>query len=535
MTRALGCALAWLEEAIATRRGMTGLFVLAVAGYGLQSVALPLTPGRDFATYLRYYEQLFSDWGSVQPMSMLHRTPVTPIVLGAPLDLLGAAVTQAWVAILYALSIVAWARVALTFGRRAALLTAAALLCYPGYWIIFHRVSTEAIFAAAFAGWAVLLSRYWLRPSWRGFALVGLAAAMLALVRPGNQVLLVLAVLPLALRMPWRTRLAHAGAFLIAGVGVLAIWAAHNGIRYDDYTVARGANAFMPFYRVYVTDHIVSPENGTASRDLARVVEERLLPEEPYRSYGLDLRRLFAEGSDAMHQDLMNLSDQVWGWDSDYSKLRAVALEAIAQHPARYAKGVATTVKNELWWPVYWPLDRPSETSAEDGSTTVVAGKEVPALTRGDPIPAPRMGLYSTTPDGSIREVWTSPTAHRIVLADPGDQRRFDELTRDVEALKAKLPAYDTSYTAKLYVNRASRWYPRPALWLAVGLIGLLMRRPRNAGLALALAAAGLLVITFTALGIYEVFEFVAPVVPAFILVGAAGLVGVKRGAAMSP
>ena len=42
---------------------------------------------------------------------------------------------------------------------------------------------------------------------------------------------------------------------------------------------------------------------------------------EPYRSYGIDLATFFSRGSPREQEDLISLSDRVYGWDSDYSIL----------------------------------------------------------------------------------------------------------------------------------------------------------------------------------------------------------------------
>ena len=46
----------------------------------------------------------------------------------------------------------------------AAIAVAAVLLLYQGYALMFHEISSEPVFAAAFALWALLLTRAWLRP-----------------------------------------------------------------------------------------------------------------------------------------------------------------------------------------------------------------------------------------------------------------------------------------------------------------------------------------------------------------------------------
>src|SRR5262249_8131091 len=158
-----------------------------------------------------------------------------------------------------------------------------------------HEIASDSVFAVAFALWSLLAVRVVLRPSIGGFALVGLGVALLVLVRPGNQALIVLAALPLGLAGTWPVRLASAAAFAAAALLVLGAWTVHNGVRFGDYTVARGGNSRLPFERVFLTERIVRPENGPASRRLARAVARDLLPEEPYRSYGIRLDDFFSD------------------------------------------------------------------------------------------------------------------------------------------------------------------------------------------------------------------------------------------------
>ena len=93
-----------IEEGIGTPRGAVVLAGVALAVYGLQSIALPVVPGRDFGTYLRFYVQMF-EWDSPLPMTMLFRTPMAPLLVGGSLDLVGGYGAQALMAALYAGSI----------------------------------------------------------------------------------------------------------------------------------------------------------------------------------------------------------------------------------------------------------------------------------------------------------------------------------------------------------------------------------------------------------------------------------------------
>ena len=298
-----------LERLAARRTGAAVLAAAALAVYALRAIAWPLGPGRDLDEYLYFYIQLF-DRDTLLPWSMLFRTPGTPVVVGPLLDLGGGVLAEPVAALLFAGSVVAWSAAALSFGPRAALLTAAAMLVYPGYGAMFHELGSELVMAAVFAAVALLVVR-------GRFTLAGLAVAAVVLVRPGNVVLLALAALPLLLPGSWRERAVRAGTFALAAVVPLVAWIVVNGVRYDEWALARGGNAVIPFYRAFLTDRIVSPEHGPASRRLGDAVERHLLTREPYRSYGVTLDEVFSAGSARVHEDMYLLSDQVFGWDTD--------------------------------------------------------------------------------------------------------------------------------------------------------------------------------------------------------------------------
>jgi hypothetical protein len=506
---------------------------VALAVYGLESIALPVVPGRDFGTYLRFYVQMF-DWDSVLPMSMLFRTPVAPLVVGGSLDVLGGYGTQVLMGMLFAASILCWTRVALVFSRRAALFTAAALALYPGYGILFHMLASDSICAFVFALWALALTRAWLGPSPTAYALLGLATAAAALTRPGYQVLAVFALVPLVRAGPWRARLASTASCLAVVAVALGLWTVNNGLRYDDYTAARGGGAFFPFYRAFITDRIVSPENGTASRELAAAVRARLLPEEPYRSYGITLDDFFERGGPREFEDLVGLTDREWGWGSDYAQLRKAGIEAVRAHPLRYLRGVGGTIVDELGSPLYVALPRSAETAptaavSKQTVTATTAPVALPQPSEGEQIPAAHQGFFSTTPDGSIREVWTSATDHGVVFADPEDQQRFGEVDAAANSLDALVPPYAGSRWLTLQLSRSSKLFPPLLLWLSVGLAAWIWRRPPRAGLAASLALGALLVVAFQALAVYSIIEFAVPVAPALVVFGAAGLLGDRR------
>ena len=242
---------------VPTRRAAAMLFLAALAVYWLEALGWPLAKGRDTWDYLAYYLQLLD---TEPPLSelQLFRTPITPLVLGLPLDLGGSAALEAVFGVLFAVSIVAWGATALTFGRLPALASSLLLLAYPAYATLYHQASSDAVFATGLALWALLLARTLERPSTWRFAALGAGVAALVLTRPANQVLVPVFLAAFLLPARWRCRLAWSAACLAASVSILGVWAISNGVRYDDATVARGGRAWVPFLRVWLADKTIA-------------------------------------------------------------------------------------------------------------------------------------------------------------------------------------------------------------------------------------------------------------------------------------
>jgi hypothetical protein len=517
--------------------GLAAAFVAALAVWWIQAIALPLDRGRDFGTYVGAYIELFQrdpiDLGYV-----LGRTPIAPLVTGGLLDFAGGALAEPGVSVLYALSICAWFLAARPFGPACAVAATVVLLAYPGYGILFHELASDSVFAAAFAGWSLLVVRAVLVPTPRRFALVGLGIAGLVLVRPGNQALLLLALLPLALAIPWRMRLASAGALAVSAVALLGLWVVHNGVLYGTYTIATGGNSRLPFERAFLADRIVRPENGPKSRELGRLVANELLTEEPYRSYGIGLDDFFSDPSPRMIVDLSALSNRLYGWKDDSRILRSVGIEAVRAHPGTYARGVSTTIWDLLHQPVYRSLSSPAppvpsgrdpgSVSSAGGETIVVRGKVLPKPTEGERIPGPHEAA-PTTADGGIHTVWTSATERHLVFDRPEDEERLDTLHERMEELEGRLPGRTGSAALAERLNQASRWFPPPIFWLLVGIVGLAVRR-RGRSLALVTPAiAALIVLVLNALAIPSVPQYAVPVAPAFVLLAAGAVLGARR------
>jgi hypothetical protein len=528
---------AYLARAAAfaeTRGGALAAFGAALVVWWIQAIAMPLAGGRDFGTYLGALIELFQS-DPIDLGYVLGRTPLAPLVMGALLVPFGGALAEPLMSLLYAASILAWFLAARRFGGGAALVTVVVLLAYPGYGILFHELGSDSLFAAAFAGWSLLAVRVVERPTTWGFVLLGSGVAALTLVRPGNQVLIVLAVMAFALGASWRARVTWAAAFVVPVVVILGAWTVHNGVRFHDYTIARGGSAFL-FYRTFLVDRIVRPDNGPASRALARAVASDLLPYAPYRPYGVTMEQFFEDPSPRMLEDIGALVNRRWGWSTDQKIVGEAAREAVRTHPGTYARGVASTSLAFLRKPLFRAPastgDRGDERSAQDDpgqdDFIVINGRRLPRPSEGEPIPAAREGGVAT-PDGSIRTVWTSDYEHHLVFEHPGDEQRYDALHRRMTELSEHLPDRSGVATLALRLNQASRWFPPPIVWLLVGVVALVARRPQRALVLTVPAIAGLLVILLTSLGLPAVPHYSVPVAPAFVLLMAGALLAPRR------
>jgi len=485
---------------------------LAAAAYGIQAWAWPLRIEGDMDDYLGNYLQLF-DRHPLLPWTLAYRTPVAGLVTGGTLDLGGRVLAEVLAGTLYVLAIVFWTTAADMFSRRAAVLLAVLLLCYPGFAGMFHEYGAEMVFGCAFAGWTLLFCRAYREPSAGRFALAGLGIALLAFIRPGNAVVGVFALAPLLLGIAWRRRLVLAAAAAAAVLAPIGLWVVHNGVVIGDYAFARGSDAIIPFYRAFLVDRIISPGNGAASRRLEAAVAAQLVTREPYRSYGITAKTVFDQPNARVHEDLMLLSDEVWGWDSAYATLRQAAVEAIRKHPGDYVSGVLDTVYGEMRGPYYRVERGPPE---PPGQTVVVRGRRLPAPSQGMLIPGGQ-NIWISTPDHRIRQVWTSPTTYRFAFAHPEDRRRFDRFVeRRTSLLRALRDGRAPNETLGKQLNRLSRWYPKPLYLVALGLVLLAYRRPRHVLALLVPPLAALSIVTLTAMGDPVELHYFLPEAPGF-------------------
>jgi Dolichyl-phosphate-mannose-protein mannosyltransferase len=507
-----------------TRKGSAVVALAALVSHTVETLVWPVVEGRDYVTYIRVYAEMWH-WDSVIPWEMLWRMPVAPALLGIPLDLAGPWGARIAITVAYVLVVVAWFRIGMRFGPAVAAGVAAVLVVVPSFGLLFHRYSSDVVTAAIFSLLAIALVRAWERPGTRRFVVLGGAIAVMALTRPAHQVLVVLIVVPLVLAGTWRDKVRWIVACGVVALVPLGCWMLMNGARYDDRSLSRGGGAWLPFYRSYLTDRIIDPSNGPASHELANLVETKLLVREPYVSYGIDVKRFFAEPTTRYHEDLVGLSDRELGWNDRYALLRRAANEGIRRHPTTFASGLVKSFVRQLFDP--FQLVPPGGRVEEDPGPIAVNGSSLPRPSEGGSIPAASFSYWLSRPDNAFDEEWTSPTAHHVVSRRPELLAQLTALENRVGGLRLE-PSHGGSPRIALWLNRSSRLLPPALLWILVGCSSLAIRRPQRSGLTLTLAGAALLVLGATLVSVPPVPEFAVPFYPAFVLFGLVGLLGVR-------
>jgi len=515
-----------LQERLVSPLGASALVVVALASYAVQALAWPLQRGRDSWDYWLTFLQLAD---TDPPFSALQvfRTPIAPLVTGIPMWLGGAQLTEVVFALLYALSVLGWAWAIVPLSRAAALATALVLLVTPTYAGLFHEVSSDPVFAFLLAWWAGAVVRAGSTGSTAWLAATGVGVALLTLCRPAAQVTLLAAVLvPLVARRGRTPILRGAAVCLAAAVLPLVGWAAHNAVRYDDLTVARGGKAWVPFFRV---GGQTDPANGAASRRLAEAVQREVLPLAPYASREVDVATYFGGVGNLEVIRLIALSDRVFGWDDDYDVLFDASLESVRAEPGRYVRGVADT---------FWDFlsQRYAPEVRERPAALPVLPTELDV--DGEPFPAPitvspltqavRYGLVWCPTDDLERCLVPDPAA---ALGSVAQGRRYTGLVDTIRDWNAQLPRRDSSAWLASKGGTASDRFPRPFLWLAVAVIALALRRPRGTAPILVLGGSGLLVLLVHALSQAPQSEFELPFVPLWIAAALVGLLAPREGA----
>jgi len=522
--------------------GGVGVFVGALALFALQSLAVSLVLGRDSEDYAIHGWELF-EREPLFPRLMLARTPVTGVLIDAFYAAGGAIGLEVGLGLLFAAAVTGWVAAARQWGRKPAVAMFVLLAVVPTYGLFFHRVSSDAVFAAVLALVAYLAVRMARRPSVACAFALGASVALLILTRPSGQPFLILALLPLGLVLPWARRARLSLMVAVAALVLVAGWAVSNQVRYGERTVAHGGKSGIPLYRVFVIDPRVETANGPATRAVVRAVQERLLPIEPYRSYGFDVDELLAARSVWVLDDIVNAVESEFGAERGSELLFRAGVEGVRAAPATYARGVGLAFTGLLLLPY-----SPGLAVRGDGGATAVitdtpmgtAGttRRLPVGAAGQPSVWAQAMIKSWALESSARyhvrgglepvddAIWPRLERRQLTWTSPADAARYEVLRTRLHGFVDDFSAGDRRPREARALRIAGLLLPAGGFWLLVAVAFCLRSRPAGIWAPALVALASVLVLLTTALAFPPHPDYALPFVPSFALLALAVLAG---------
>jgi hypothetical protein len=500
---------------------ITILTAIAAVVYFLQSLAWPLSAGRDHTSYLIYYLEM----GQPEPLYhllMLFRTPGAPIFHGLALQLGGSLLDEILMGILFCMSILIVYRIGLRWNRRIAWVTALALSLYPGYGIPYHQVSSQGLFAFTFLFFAWLVFETHNKPHFIVYALLGSFIFLLVMIRPAAQAMLSFAAYPFFLPgLPTSGKLKRSFLFLLVSLSLLAAYSIYNLIHYDDFTVSRSSGAMLPLYRLFVSDRIpFRAENGPASTIVLKAIETDLLTREPYLSYGIDLETFVTSGDSRMHGDLVPLSDRTWGWESDYQMLFKATLETVTKNPLFFTYRVSRSFGGAFLRSL--TLAAPKVDSHPEQNAPTEGGLTKPS--EGQSIPASNTWWLASSPDQRVQYDWENYyQTGALTISDQRLQGRNEALQQQLQMLTADLPARNGSTLMANILNSITRLYPPMLFWLLLGVASIFSSQSANWRTLWFLISLSFIYLGILYSGAHAIVYFRAPFDPLYILAGVTG------------
>jgi hypothetical protein len=291
----------------------------------------PLREGRDVGTYFLWFRDLFEIEPEF-PLLMLFRTPLTPLFYGTCFEFLEETGIEFVLALFYAGSITSVFAVLCEFSSFAA--WTLNILLGVNLWLFrsFNAVGSETlqtVLLCLWFAWMFFAMRSSRARIWAGGATL---VFLMLLNRPGNQVFVLSLVLPFFMaHLAMRRRLVLAAIFLTVYAVLHFAFCLFQQLRYGEFCIAALGEAHLPFYRLFVQEHMISPENGPASKELAQFVEAKVLTGPIYIQYEITREVFFRCSTQRMFNSLIYTLQKEG--TKDFSLLRRAGMESIWHDP----------------------------------------------------------------------------------------------------------------------------------------------------------------------------------------------------------
>lgn len=329
------------------------LFVIAaIIVFFLEAKAWPLSPGRDFSSYVTYYFQSSMN-ELAYPRVMLHRTPVFPMFLGWFSSLGGQSLLEFLAGLSFVFSVLLCYKIGSKYSTLSGIISCWIVLIYPAYGAIYHFIGSEFLTSMVFLLWVFFVVTSEEKFELKTYIISGILAGILIWIRPGNQIFVLFCFYPFLLKsVPFRLKVRASSTFLIFISIFYFSLSCYNYIRYDYFGLASGFRG-TPFLKVFVKDKLIKPENGPVSKALGELVERELLDKQPYLAENITKETFFENPTARKWFDILILSEG--GRLPGNNPLRQIAIEAIMANPLKYllynVRDILVLLSKEQFYP----------------------------------------------------------------------------------------------------------------------------------------------------------------------------------------
>ncbi|MEW6602473.1 MAG: hypothetical protein AB1499_15985, partial [Nitrospirota bacterium] len=215
-----------------------------------------------------------------------------------------------------------------------ALMTLLLLMLRYHYMQNILSVSSEPLMALVILYWLYFLIKAFHRFGNRDWSLVGVIIGILVMVRPDNLVMMLSFFLPLLYwEMGFKVTAKRCLACILPCLFILLSYVSYNYLRFDFLGVATLGNVHLPFYRTYVQEGLIRPENGPASQKLKEIMQKKIQPKRVFQDYGVSVDDMFHYSTNRMFQHVVKEVYLEEGWNDHAVLLRKAGWEAASANP----------------------------------------------------------------------------------------------------------------------------------------------------------------------------------------------------------
>jgi len=321
---------------------MATVGVLAGLYFILANYFIPFSEGRDVGTYFLYWQGLFQSQPPY-PLLMLFRTPFTPAFFGLAYEFLGKTGVQILLcAGFIGVSVLVYS-VLRSYARWVAWLGVVLVFANVQLFEVFNSVASEAPQTILIALWAWSAFIAMARSSKKLGLALGLITFLLVMNRPANQLLIAACFLPLfgfliasAGKVGIRERIVCSVLAFSLATGLTTAYMGYNWWKNGQFCISRLGGASVPFYRMFLQEQLIRPENGPRSAELADLALRKVLTDETFQKYGIDERVFFEFTTSRMFDALFRASVEERGWDNDFQLFKDAAWECMSANPKEF-------------------------------------------------------------------------------------------------------------------------------------------------------------------------------------------------------